>query len=95
MVTNTIFGGNTVDIESEIKSFIAKNLLYSGDGFKYGEDVSFLEEGIVDSIGVMELVAFVEEKYQIQVNDQDVTPDNFDSVNRLANYIRKNLLVTS
>lgn len=84
-----------MDIESEIRIFIAKNLLYSGDGFKYGDDVSFLEEGIVDSIGVMELVAFVEEKYQIKVKDQDVTPDNFDSVNQLANYIRKNLAVVS
>jgi acyl carrier protein len=41
------------------------------------------------------LVAFVEEKYQIRVKDQDVTPDNFDSVNRLAKYIRQNLAVTS
>lgn len=84
-----------MDIESEIKLFIAKNLLYSGDGFKYGDDVSFLEEGIVDSIGVMELVAFVEEKFNIRVKDQDVTPDNFDSVNRLATYIRQNLAVAS
>jgi acyl carrier protein len=83
-----------VDIESEIKKFIAKNLLYSGDGFKYSDDVSFLEEGIVDSIGVMELVAFVEEKYKFRVNDQDVTPDNFDSVNRLASYIRRHVQVT-
>jgi acyl carrier protein len=82
-----------MEIESEIKKFIAKNLLYSGDGFKYGDDVSFLEEGIVDSIGVMELVAFVEENFKFRVNDQDVTPDNFDSVNRLASYIRRNVTV--
>jgi len=84
-----------MEIESEIREFIAKNLLYSGDGFKYGDDVSFLEEGIVDSIGVMELVAFVEDRYEIQVDDQDVTPDNFDSINRLAKYIRQNFVVES
>lgn len=84
-----------MEIESEIREFIAKNLLYSGDGFKYGDDVSFLEEGIVDSIGVMELVAFVEDRYEIQVDDQDVTPDNFDSINRLAEYIRHNYVVES
>jgi acyl carrier protein len=50
-----------------------------------------LEEGIVDSIGVMELVAFVEENYKFSVKDQDVTPDNFDSVSRLATYIRRQL----
>jgi acyl carrier protein len=41
----------------------------------------------------MELVAFVEENFKFRVNDQDVTPDNFDSVNRLASYIRRNATV--
>jgi len=47
-----------------------------------------LEEGIVDSIGVLELVAFVEENFAFTVDDMDVTPDNFDSVEKLGVYIR-------
>ena len=48
-----------MSIETQIKDYIARNLLFSDNGFPYGDEVSFLEEGIVDSIGVMELVAFV------------------------------------
>lgn len=79
-----------MDIETQIRHYISKNLLYSDNGFNYSDDVSFLEEGIVDSIGVLELVSFVEEKFEISVRDQDVTPDNFDSINRLADFIRRN-----
>ena len=74
-------------IEAQIKAYIAKNLLFSGNGFKYSDDDSFLEEGIVDSQGVMELVAYVEDTFHVSVEDKDIIPDNFDSVNRLASYI--------
>ena len=75
-------------IESQIHTFISKNLIFSDNGFKYSNDASFLQEGIVDSIGVLELVTFVSETFSINVDDQDITPDNFDSVNKLATYIR-------
>ncbi len=81
-----------MSIEEQIKEYIAKNLLFSDNGFPYPDDASFLEERIVDSMGVMELVAFVEEKFKIRVDDMDVTPDNFDSINRLAGFIRRKSL---
>jgi len=71
-------------IENQIKDYIAKNLLFSDNGFPYPDEASFLDEGIVDSVGVMELVAFVEEEFGIKVDDLEVTPDNFDSVSKLA-----------
>jgi acyl carrier protein len=76
-------------IEASIKDYIAKNLLFSDNGFPYSDDASFLEEGIVDSVGIMELVSFVEGNFAVAVADADVTPDNFDSVNLLAAYIRR------
>lgn len=76
-------------IEAQIKDYIAKNLLFSDNGFQYPDDVSFLDEGIVDSVGVMELVAFVEDKFKLKIDDMDVTPDNFDSVTKLASFIRR------
>ena len=78
-------------IETQIKDFIAKNLLFSNNGFKYSDDTSFLEEGIVDSQGVMELIMFVEENFGFTVDDMDVTPDNFDSVKLLADYVRRKM----
>jgi acyl carrier protein len=80
---------NLPNLEAEIRKFITENMLFSADGFHYGDDDSLLEAGIVDSIGVMELVAFVDKTYKITVPPEDILPDNFDSVSRLANYIRR------
>jgi acyl carrier protein len=78
-----------MEIENKIKDYIAKNLLFSDDGYGYPDEASFLEEGIVDSQGVMELVMFVEDEFGVTVEDEDITPDNFDSVSLLAEYIRR------
>jgi acyl carrier protein len=80
-----------MEIEQQIKSYIAKNLIFSGDEFNYPDHASFLEEGIVDSLGVMELVSFVEDKFGVKVADQDITPDNFDSVTKLSAYVQRKL----
>ena len=82
-----------MDIKDQIRQYIARNLLFSDTGFKYDDDASFLEEGIVDSLGIMDLVCFIEETFGLTVTDEDLTPDNFDSVNKLANYIQHRLLV--
>jgi acyl carrier protein len=78
-----------MEIEKSIREFIANNLLFSDNGFGYPDDASFLEEGIVDSAGVMELVAFTEDNLGVQVEDHEITPDNFDSVSKLAAYVRR------
>ena len=76
-------------IEETIRSYIAENILFSDNGYTYSDDTSFLEEGIVDSMGIMELVMLVDEGFGITVEDEEVIPDNFDSVSKLAAYIRK------
>ena len=77
-----------MEIEAQIRKYVAQNLLFSDNGFEYDDDDSFLQEGIVDSVGVLELVLFVEETFGVAVDDREITPDNFDSVNKLARYIR-------
>lgn len=84
-----------MELQPKIRDYIAKNLLFSSNGFEYGDDDSFLEQGIVDSMGVLELVMFVEEGFGIMVDDQDITPDNFDTVNKLATYINSKLVATA
>jgi acyl carrier protein len=79
---------NKPNLESEIRKFITENMLFSADGFNYDDNDSLLEAGIVDSIGVMELVTFLDKTFKITVPPEDISPDNFDSINRLANYIR-------
>lgn len=78
-----------MQIEDQIKQYVAENLLFSDQGFNYPNDASFLQEGIIDSIGVMELVTYVGTTFNLTVDPQEVTPDNFDSVTKLAEYIRR------
>lgn len=83
-------------VKEQIKEFIAENFLFNPDGFDLSEDASFLDEGVVDSTGTLEVVMFVEETFGIVVGDDEIEPDNFDSVNKLAAYIaRKSEPITS
>lgn len=77
-----------MEIEASIRDFIAKNLLFAEE-FTHTDDTSFLQEGIVDSLGIMELVAFVQKQFGITVEQHEVTPDRFDSVNQLARFVRE------
>jgi acyl carrier protein len=76
-------------IEPAIREFIATRLLYCSDGFKYPDNAPLLREGIIDSLGVVELVEFVQESFGIKVEQQEVRPDNFDSVEKLAAFVRR------
>jgi acyl carrier protein len=77
-----------MNIEVQIRDYIARRLLFTKE-FKYPDTTSFLEEGIVDSQGVMELVLYVEETFGLSIQDVEITPDNFDSVSKLADFIRR------
>jgi acyl carrier protein len=75
-------------IEQKISSYISQNILFSRNGYPYPLDASFLENGIVDSMNILELVMFVEENFKVPVEDRDIVPENFDSVTCIAQYIR-------
>jgi acyl carrier protein len=76
-----------MQIQESIRQYIAKNLLFSENGFAYSDSASFLNEGIVDSVGVMELVAFVDQEFGIEVEPDEISPENFDSVERIAKFV--------
>jgi acyl carrier protein len=78
-----------------IRDFLAQNFLFSEKGFCYGDEASLLGEGIIDSLGIIELVAFVEQQFGISVADQELLPDNFDSVSRLSAFVNHKLSVAS
>jgi len=80
-----------MDVKGMIRQYIADNFLLSADGFQLSDDSSFLDEGVIDSTGTLELVLFVEEQFGFEVEDDEIEPRNFDSVSNLAAYIeRKN-----
>jgi acyl carrier protein len=77
-------------IEQELRCFVIDNFLYGQDG-RFSNDDSFLEQGIIDSTGVLELVSFLETRYGIEIQDREMVPDNLDSISRLAGFLERKL----
>lgn len=78
------------EIKEKIRNFIVENFLF-GDATGLDDGLSFLDEGIIDSTGVLELVTFLEENFGIKVNDDELIPENLDSINNTAAYLEKKL----
>jgi acyl carrier protein len=78
-----------MEVREQIRKYIAETFLFSENGFKLSDDISFLDEGIIDSMGVLELIMFTEETFNILVDDDEIKPENFDSVNKLYDYIQR------
>jgi acyl carrier protein len=80
--------GSTDEIAQRVRAFLVETfLLGDDDGFGNGE--SLLDSGIVDSTGVMEVVAFLEESFGIVIDDDELVADNLDSVERLAAFVAR------
>jgi acyl carrier protein len=78
------------DTKQKIKEFIVENFLFGNDeGLKDG--TSFLEEGIIDSTGILELVNYLEEEFEISVDDEELIPENLDSIDNVTAYLEKKL----
>jgi len=73
-----------------VQNFIVENFLF-GDQNRLKPDTSFLESGIVDSTGILELVTYIEETYHISVHDDELVPENLDSIQKVANFIQAKL----
>jgi len=74
----------------EIRQFVIENFLF-GEGQKLRDEESFLDKGLIDSTGVLELIAFIETRYGIQVEDEETIPQNLDGVTSIANYVCRKL----
>ena len=81
----------TTHLLNEIRGFVVENFLF-GLGGKLADDESFLEAGIIDSTGVLELVGFLETQYHIVVADQDLVPANLDSIERVARFVERKMI---
>jgi acyl carrier protein len=79
-----------MDIENKIRQFILKNLYYAEDNAIKTDD-SFLETGVVDSMGVMELVAFVQSEFGLEVAQDEIVVENFDSIRKLTSFVKAKL----
>ena len=74
----------------KIRDFVVENFLF-GESNGLKDDSSFLDEGIIDSTGILELVSFLEEEFSIRIEDEELIPENLDSVNNVVAYLGKKI----
>jgi acyl carrier protein len=76
-------------IETDVRRYIVDKLLFGRTDTVVNGDTSFLESGLIDSTGVLELVAFLEEQFHIKIEDEDLIPANLDSINALTSFLER------
>lgn len=74
-------------VRADIRRFVMTNFLFGEAPAVLGDEDSFLDTGIIDSTGVLELVAFLERQFGVQVSDEELIPENLDSVNLVASFV--------
>ncbi len=80
-----------MDIRSSIRRFVTENFLASSHAKGLEDSTSFLENNIVDSTGVLEIIQFIEETYGISVADEELVPENLDSIDNLTSFVARKL----
>ena len=70
----------------QVKSFIVETFLF-GDDSILQEDTSFIQDGIIDSTGILELITFIENTYNIKLQDEELVPENLDSLKKIGKFL--------
>lgn len=76
-----------MSVEQKVRDYILENFLFTDDASALNDTDSFLDKGILDSTGILEVIYFLEEEFGIKVDDEEMIPENLDSVANLVNYI--------
>jgi acyl carrier protein len=79
---------------SVLREFIAENFLFRADA-DISNSQSLLDSGVMDSTGVLELIAFLESTYDISIADAEIVPENLDSVDNMAGYLARKLPIAA
>ncbi len=77
--------------EARVRNYILENYLFTDDQAALNSEDSFLKEGILDSTGILEIIFFLEENFEISIDDEEMVPENLDSVNNLVAFIGRKL----
>ena len=83
------------DVEATIRDFIVDNFLFRDDRDSLSDSESLLESGLMDSTGVLELVAFLETEVGIELADDEIVPENLDSIKNIAAFAKSKLARTA
>ncbi|MGH8863060.1 MAG: acyl carrier protein [Burkholderiales bacterium] len=78
-----------MDDTQQVRNFILKNFLFSEEARALSDSGSLIASGAIDSTGVLELIMFIEETFRFKVADEEMIPDNLDSVEKIIGYVRR------
>jgi acyl carrier protein len=79
------------EVSQSIRNYLFENFLYGYDGNELSNDESFLEFGVLDSTGIIELITFIESEFDIEIEDTEIIPENLDSVNCVSRFVYKKM----
>ena len=91
MTSMTVKQMPTTEVRTQVRQFVVDSFLFGQNGHTLNDDDSFLDLGIVDSTGVLELVGFLETQFQVSVANNELIPDNLDSVSKVATFVSAKL----
>jgi acyl carrier protein len=80
-----------MDVEREIREFVVQNFLYGDESAAIPENDSFIDRGIIDSTGVLEIVNFLETRFGITLRDDELIQANLDSIGNIVRFVRSKL----
>ena len=78
---------DTETIERDLRAFLTENFPLGADGYSYAVSDSLIEVGAIDSTGVLELIEYLESRYELEIPDAEVLPENLDSIENIARYV--------
>ncbi|MEP7311028.1 MAG: acyl carrier protein [Pseudomonadota bacterium] len=78
-----------MQVKNELRQYILKNYLFSTDSAALSDDVSLMQTGVIDSTGILELIMFLQEKFGIEVADEEMIPENLDSVDKIVAFVAR------
>lgn len=78
-----------MELEKKIKGYILENYLFTDDESQLASEDSLLERGIIDSTGILEVIMFLEDEFGVKVDDDEMVPENLDSVANLVAFVQR------
>lgn len=78
-----------MSVEEKIRNFILDNFIFSDEENALANNESFLDKGVLDSTGILEVIFFLEEEFNIKVNDDELVPENLDSVDNITAFVNR------
>jgi acyl carrier protein len=81
-------------LREQLRTYVVENFLF-GDDNGFNDEESFLESGILDSTGILEVIGFLEEQFGIKVRDDELVPENLDSISNLEGYLGRKMALAA